>query len=123
MAWEPRCSGEGAEIIFDATEHLDINYDTGSNVSSGTTTTVEAKIQTTTKYFPQVAATCVVSEETLHNNSMVPCILIDLQKFRVCFYDCDSDILLLSRPISLVSEKSTLSQSGVLLLWLTINHR
>ena len=54
---------------------------------------------------------------------MVPCILIDPDRFTVCFYDCTNDLLLISEPKQLQSMNNTMSRSVALLMWLTINHR
>ena len=103
------------------------NYDSDS--SCGTTTTVEAKIHFKKKNLSQLVATCVVSsfiENKLHRNlpSAVPSILIDPTGFRVCFYDCQNDLLLISGKKSLQSQgREGLSRSAVLFLWLIINHR
>jgi len=100
-----------------------------SNVSSGTTTAIEAKLESITRHLPQLVSTCVVSsfiENNLHKtlDPMVPCILIDPYRFTVCFYDCTDDLLLISEPKQLQSmNNNTLSRSAALLLWLTINHR
>lgn len=129
----PDARVRGTEIIGhnfiddDATEPFGSDNDeeisdTCSNVSTGTTTTIE------TKHLQQLVATCVVSS-FIENNlqkklpSMVPSILIDANGFSICFYDCVDDILLISQTIQLLSKTNRLSSNGVLLLWLTINHR
>ena len=115
---------------FDGATTKDCNLDgNNSDESDGTMTTIEANIKYNKNSLQQAVATCVVSsfiEHTLHRTlpSIVPTILIDLRRFRVCFYDCTEDLLLVSTPIQLQSSnKSRLSRSAVLLLWLTFNHR
>jgi len=106
---------------------LEENYD--SDGSYETTTTVEAKKQFKQSDLPQLVATCVTSsftENKLHVDlpSAVPTILIDPTGFRVCFYDCKRDLLLISERKSIkASKQDRMSRSAVLFLWLTINHR
>ena len=95
-----------------------------SSGTDGATSTVEVKLKFSTENLGQVVATCVVSsftETKLHpdKQALVPTILIDLNKFRVCLYDFR---LLISTP-KLLSTKNILSRSAMLFLWLTINHR
>ena len=87
------------------------------------------KILYTVATLPQVITTCVVSsftESTLHpdKQALVPTILIDQNQFRVCLYDCetDVDVLLISEP-KLLATRGELSRSGMAFLWLVINHR
>lgn len=79
------------------------------------------------KSIPKLVSACVVSSFTLHKlhphmNPLVPSILIDNNSFQVCLYDCVKDILLISEPKNL-STKEGLSRSGLLFLWIVLNHR
>lgn len=77
----------------------------------------------------QVVSTCVVASFTEHNlhpreNPLIPTILFDLEKFIVCLYDCEQDILLISDVMEIKkTRKDALSRSAVLFLWMVINHR
>jgi len=134
----PDARVRGTEVVYnnitgDETEELcfdtNVEENCDSDSSNGRTITVEAKMKCNKHNLPQLVSTCVVSsftEKKLHSNlpSIVPSILIDLTSFRVCFYDCNCDLLLISEPKLLTSDKKrALSRSGTLLLWLTINHR
>lgn len=91
--------------------------------SDGATTTIDLRDAN----LQQAVGTCVISsftEKSLHPNkqAMVPTILIDEAQFRVCFYDCEKDVLLVSESKSLAT-KGGLSKSGIALLWIVINYR
>ena len=71
--------------------------------------------------------TCVVASFTAkarhpEQKALVPTVLIDEKQLRVCLYDCEKDILLISTRKPLAT-KGELSRSGMALLWLVINHR
>ena len=100
-----------------------------SSETDGATSTVEGKIKFTEEDPGQVVATCVVAsftEQKLHPNlqTLVPTILIDVNRCCVCLYDCRLDVLLISAPKAVAkATKDGLSRSAMLFLWLTINHR
>ena len=101
--------------------------DAGSCSSDGKTTTIEAKRSSKVVHLSQVVATCVVAafvEKNVHptKSAMVPTILIDEHCCRVCLYDCNKDILLISGRKSL-STNGHLSQSAMVFLWAVLNHR
>ena len=101
--------------------------DDESVCSDGMTTTIEGKVISKDANLPQLVATCVVSsftEKSLHpkKSAMVPTILIDEKVFRVCLYDSEKDVLLISE-MKLLANKRGLSQSGMALLWVVLNHR
>ena len=98
----------------------------GEDTSDGMTPTIEGK-SAFNDYMAQTVATCVVSsftERALHPDkpALIPTVLIDKYRFRVCLYDCEKDVLLISSEKSL-STKGGLSQSGMALLWVVLNHR
>ena len=75
----------------------------------------------------QLVATCVVTSFTEANlnpelDPVVPTILFNRSSYRICLYDCQNDVLLLSEPKNLTT-RGGLSRTGALLLWLTVNHR
>ena len=79
------------------------------------------------RHLAQLAATCVVNsflERNLHPdvNPMVPTILFNRKAFLICLFDCKNDVLLISDP-KLLSTRGGISRTGVLLLWLVVNHR
>ena len=99
----------------------------GSVQSDGTSTAVEGKVLSKEANLPQAVGTCVVASftaKTRHpeHKALVPTVLIDEKQFRVCLYDCDKDVLLISTS-KLLATKGELSRSGMALLWLVINHR
>ena len=99
----------------------------GSVSSDGKPTTIEAKRSSRAVHLSQVVATCVVAafvEKNVHptKSAMVPTILIDEHCCRVCLYDCNKDILLISGRKSL-SINGHLSQSAMVFLWAVLNHR
>ena len=118
------------ENTMDPAHNSDNSADSADSIiSNGLTTVIEAKLQWNKHHMPQMVSTCVVSsfiENNLHSNypSIVPTILIDVKRFMVCLYDCNEDVLLISRPVQLQSKRrQALSRSAVLFLWLVINHR
>jgi hypothetical protein len=99
----------------------------GSVQSDGTSTAVEGKVLSKEANLPQAVGTCVVASftaKTRHpeHKALVPTLLIDEKQFRVCLYDCDKDVLLISTS-KLLATRGELSRSGMALLWLVINHR
>ena len=87
----------------------------------------EGKIKFRASNLPQVVATCVVSsftESSRHpdKSPLIPTVFIDRLSYLVCLYDCESDVLLISNKKSLCT-KGHLSQSGIALLWVVLNHR
>ena len=87
----------------------------------------EGKIQTSQRHIGQLVATCVVNSFTEANlnpglNPVTPTILFNRSSYRICLYDCNNDVLLLSEPKNLTT-RGGLSRTGALLLWLTVNHR
>ena len=117
LAWQPRCTGEGDEVIgrnvsllrLDVEEYEEYEeYDSDGESddtceTDGATSSVEAKLRFTDRNFSQLVATSVVSsftESRLHldQQPLVPTILVDLTQIRVCFYDCKLDVLLISEP-------------------------
>jgi hypothetical protein len=104
-----------------------VSDDECSDQSDGTSTAVEGKVLSKEVNLPQAVGTCVVASfaaKALHpeHKALVPTVLIDEKQFRVCLYDCDKDVLLISTS-KLLATKGELSRSGIVLLWLVINHR
>ena len=104
----------------------DSNDSDASTSTDGKTVTIEAKMSKSAN-LSQMVATCVVTSFTEKNlnpskSAMVPTILIDEHKCRVCLYDCDKDILLIF-SIKSLSTKGHLSQSAMVFLWAALNHR
>ena len=101
--------------------------DEGSVESDGASTMVEGKVLSTEANLPQAVGTCVVASFTAkarhpEQKALVPTVLIDEKQFRVCLYDCEKNMLLISTSKPLAT-KGKLSKSGMALLWLVINHR
>ena len=76
----------------------------------------------------QLVATAVTYSFTMASiqptlNTLMPTILLNRVLFKICLYDCKTDLLLISGPKRLVTTRGCLSKSGVLLLWLCVNHR
>ena len=99
----------------------------GSVQGDGTRTVVEEMVLSKEANLPQAVGTCVVASFTAKTHhpdhkALVPTVLIDEKQFRICLYDCDKDVLLISRS-KLLATKEALSRSGMALLWLVINHR
>ena len=129
----PDARVRGAEVVYRReTDEIDevsqaSRDDESETASDGATTTVEAKVMTKDANLHQAVGTCVVSsftETSLHPNlnTLVPTILIDEKQFRVCLYDSNQDILMISKSKNLAT-KGGLSNSEMVLLWLTLNHR
>ena len=92
--------------------------------SDGASTMVEGKVLSTEANLPQAVGTCVVASFTAkarhpEQKALVPTVLIDEKQFRVCLYDCEKDILLISTS-KLLATKGGLSRSGMALLWLVM---
>ena len=118
---------EGEDKRAALVSSVDSGDEAASISSEGRTTTCEGKFIFNEASLQQAIATCVTSsftEKTCHPKKppIVPTILIDQNAFRVCFYDCEKDILLLS-PLKNLSTKGSLSQSAMALLWVVLNHR
>ena len=119
---------EEASSGVDTTHESDSDSDHDSeSESDGMTTTIEGKIKFKYSNLPRTIGTCVVSsftEKSCHPDlpAIVPTILIDKSQFRVCLYECERDILLISSCKSL-STTGRLSQSAMALLWVVVNHR
>ena len=112
-----------SEEISELVEEV-VSDDKGSVKSS---TAVEGKVLSKEKNLSQAVGTCVVASFTAKRchpqyKALVPTLLIDEAQFRVCLYDCDKDVLLISTSKPLAT-KGTLSRSGMAFLWLVINYR
>ena len=75
----------------------------------------------------QAIGTVVLSSFTEHKlhpsrNSLVPSILINCYTVQVFLYDCEADVLLITEKVDLRDDKRV-KKSGLLFLWLFINHR
>ena len=95
--------------------------------SNGATTNIEGKIVYSVAHLPQLVTTGVVASFTERNlypdqKGFIPTILMDHNQFRVCLYDCASDVLTISDSVQLAA-KGRLSTSGMAFLWVVINHR
>ena len=89
--------------------------------SDGATTTIEGKVKAREANVQQAIGTCVVSsftEKALHptQQALVPTLLMDATEFRVCFYDCEKDVLLLT-------ESKSLATKGGLATSIAVAHR
>ena len=76
----------------------------------------------------QAIGTAVLSSFTEHSlhpsqNSLVPTILINCYTTQIYLYDCVSDILLISESVEFKTKEDRVTKSGILFLWLFINHR
>ena len=119
--------GDDEEDTKEDDDSSDSNDSDASTFTDGKTATIEAKVRSKSANLSQMVATCVVAsftEKNLHpsKSAMVPTILIDEHKCRVCLYDCDKDILLIF-GIKSLSTKGHLSQSAMVFLWAALNHR
>ena len=97
------------------------------NESQGDSACIEAKLHCSPLNFPQLVSTNIVASFVEHNlhktlNSAVPTILINSHCFYISIYDCCRDLLLISNKIVFKNEDELVA-SGILLLYLTINHR
>ena len=138
LEWGPCIHGpdvrvRGSEVVYrtetDELYEIDegLREDESTAQSAGATTTIEGKVLAKEVNLHQAIGTCVVSsftEKSLHpeQQACVPTILIDEKQFRVCFYDSEMDVLLLSESKSLAT-RGGLSRSGMALLWVVTNHR
>ena len=127
------CVREGIPLVWGRASSWEAedesDSDTGSvdsRASDGRTTTLEAKIVPRTSDLAQVVGTCVTAAFTEHNlhprkQPMVPSVLMGENTFRVCFYDCVKDVLIISGEKALATN-GNLSQSAMVLLWAVFNH-
>ena len=97
-------------------------YDNGDE-SDGGSTILEVKRKSSS----QAIGTAVISSFTEHSlhtslNSLVPTILINCYTAEVYLYDCVSDVLLITERVDFRKELHV-TKSGILFLWLFINHR
>lgn len=95
--------------------------------SPSSAASIEEKLTMKTCHTSQLVALSVMSSFTQHNlepeeNSLVPTIMISSSGFKVCLYDCVHDILLIS-DVKNISHNGHLSPSGILMLWIVVNHR
>ena len=74
---------------------------------------------------PQLVTSAVINSfteaNTKHYSHPIPSILINGNKFQICLYDSNQDILLPS--IKTLGTKGCLSSKGLFLLWLVSHHR
>ena len=120
----------GAEVVYrkETEEKYEVNEVLSDDESGdGATTTREEKVMARDANLHQAIGTCIVSsfiEKSLHpdQQALVPTILIDETQFRVCLYDSEKDVLLISESKCLAT-KGGLSRSGMALLWVVTNHR
>ena len=119
-SWNDRTNGEFE--YHSEFEHASDSDDSENRMVSSITT-VEAK---TDPFLNQLVAQCVVNSFTERNTTgesrLQPVVLINSMNYRVCFYNCTTDLLLLPATKNL-STKGTLSTSGMFFLWLIFNHR
>lgn len=118
---EEVCGGDKEDSDSDST------MTDGTVTSDSTAVHIEGKIRYKSFNLPQAVGTCVVSsftEKTNHpdKSPLIPTVLIDKTSFRVCLYDCERDVLLISNAKSLCN-KGRMSRTGVTLLWVVLNHR
>ena len=112
----PDARVRGANVILKKDKDDD---DDGSSIDSDGSATASD--------LPQTVATCVTSaftEKNLHPSlePITPTIMIDEKSFRLCLYQCELDVLLISNRVPLAT-KDGLSRHAMTLLWLAINHR
>ena len=91
---------------------------------------IEGKITKEQFNVVQLMATTVVSafiEHCLHAdlNPLIPVVMVGAPYAQICLYDSQQDILLLSDKFIWVTNKDTpvISKMGLMLIWMTINHR
>lgn len=89
---------------------------------------IEGKQDVGEKFMPQLISTAVISSFTEHNlhkslNPLLPVVMLNCSKLRICMYDCIYDILLLSDYIEIRRDSHNISKFGLVLLWLLLNHR
>jgi hypothetical protein len=124
---ETEMCDSGGETTSDGGSNPEMCDSGGETTSDGGSTPIEVKYSYMASNLPQTIATCVISsftERSLHPHKqiVVPTILMAREQFRVCLYDCERDVLLISEP-KLLATKEQLSRSAVAFLWLVINHR
>ena len=77
-------------------------------------------------YLSQLVTSAVINSfteaNTKHYSHPIPSILINGNKFQICLYDSNQDILLLS-SIKTLGTKGCLSRTGLFLMWLVSHHR
>ena len=121
---------EGGEVGIESDDEGagQVVSDGGSDDGSdGCSAAIEGKGVWKESNLPQAIVTCVTSAFTAKTRhpkikTPTPTLLIDKNEFRVCLYDCERDLLLISTNKGLAT-KGGLSRSGMAQLWLVINHR
>lgn len=106
------------EERYDSDSHLDSSYSVSSTV-------IEAKTEVKYNNYDQLISTAFIAaciNYNVHRVKQTPIIGINNHMFVIVIYYRDKDILLISAPKN-ISTKGGLSSSGMLLLWLTTNHR
>ena len=76
----------------------------------------------------QLVGTCVVNSFIDKNlspgkNTVVPTVLFNKSKFKICLYDAEKDILLISWPKLLTTATGGIAKNAVLMLWIIVHHR
>ena len=100
-----------------------------SQETDGTSTPCETKKHIQEEDIAQIIKICVVSSFTENNlhprlNPLVPIIAIDPENARICLYDAQKDVLLLSEEFKCIDhDKDVFNYVGATLLWAMINHR
>lgn len=110
---------------------------TDSDVEDHEVTYLEGKIKISSADFNQLVATAITASFTMVNVAKQKLallgpwnvtrkgtILINSTHFRICIYDCEKDILLLSHSIRYYRvDKHAFLRSGTLLLWIAAHDR
>ena len=101
--------------------------DDRTSLSSLSSLTVEGKQDIESATLSQLFGTTVTYSFAMRNiqpgkNPLVPVLFINKTKFQICLYDCELDYLILS-GIKYFVKNWHLSRSGVVLLWMCVNHR
>ena len=101
--------------------------DDQTSLSSLSSLTVEGQQDIESATLSQLFGTTVTYSFVMRNiqpgkNPLVPALFINKTKFQNCLYDCESDYLIPS-GIKYFVKNGHLSRSGVVLLWMCVNHR
>ena len=109
-----------------------ISCDDSDKETPGDTTTIEAKLNWSDSKLMQLVATSVVvsfTEKAIHKDLLatVPTLMITPMCAKICVYDATQDYLLISETFQWVKKDEdngyTFDREGLLLLWMTLNHR
>ena len=117
-----------SHLVTNSPNTSDDEMSTDTSETDGTSVVCEAKLSNVRgeNVLPQLVKMAVVSSFTENNlhptlNPMIPVILISSKEARICLYDAQKDVLMISEVFEWLNDD--LCKPGITLIWAMLNHR